>query len=259
MEQGEIHVGTSGWTYDDWQGRFYPPEVKGLERLAFYSRFFDTVEVNATFYRNPGAKVIEAWNRRMGPDFHLVVKGSRAVTHHRRLKNPDRQLKLFLDRVLELKQLKVILWQLPPSLEYDPGLLESFLELLNRLVGEGPRQAVEFRHPGWWNDDTAEILGRHRAAFVAVSHPRLPDRILPTTDFLYLRFHGTGPEIYQHCYQTRELKKWADMLRPHLSRHNAYIFFNNDCQAHAPANAAQLRDLLSRPRNGSELTAFNRA
>jgi len=250
MDQAEIHVGTSGWTYDDWQGRFYPPEVKGPERLAFYTRFFDTVEINATFYRTPGAKVITAWNQRLGPDFHLVVKGSRAVTHLRRLKDPDRSLEPFLERVLELERLKVILWQLPPSLENAPRLLEDFLDRLGRLAGEGPRQAMEFRHPGWWNRTTAEILSRHQAAFVAVSHPRMPDQIFPTTDFLYLRFHGSGPKVYQHHYDLEELESWAGKIRPHLGQRALYAFFNNDHLAHAPANAAQLRDLLSFPPAG---------
>ena len=236
----EIHVGTSGWTYPDWQGVFYPPEVKGSRRLEYYARRFDTVEVNATFYRLPTPAMIAAWNRRLPPGFHLVLKGSRLVTHRRKLGEVDQPLQNFLERALALKRLEVILWQLPPSLHLDLPRLEGFLRRLPREVGH----ALEFRHPSWWHPSTAELLARFGAAFVAVSHPRLPPDILPTADFLYLRFHGLGPKLYRYDYPRAELEEWVRRLAPHLAGRELYAFFNNDYQAHAPANAELFRRLL---------------
>lgn len=240
MTRKRIYVGTSGWTYDDWSERFYPKEVKGPERLSFYAAHFNTVEINATFYRLPTQTMIAAWNRRLGEDFHLVVKGSRVVTHFKKLDDCLDPLQTFLDRALQLERLKVILWQLPPSLHKDIERLERFLSLLPQSV----RHAVELRHKSWWDDDTAEALSRYRAAFVAVSHPTLPDTIFPTTDFLYVRFHGQDRALYRYDYSDKELSYWVELLRPHLARRALYAFFNNDFNANAVRNAMSFRKML---------------
>jgi len=235
-----LHVGTSGWTYDDWAGPFYPEEVKGAERLAFYAERFDTVEVNATFYRLPFRGMIAGWNRRLPPSFHLAVKGPRMVTHYRKLQDFREPLQAFLDRVQELRTLRVILWQLPPSLRKDLALLEAFLAALPRQV----RHAVEFRHESWWDEGTSALLSRHSAAFVAVSHPGLPGDLVPTADFLYVRFHGLGERLYDYDYSREELGEWVDKVRPHLRDRDLYAYFNNDWKARAPRNAAAFRRML---------------
>jgi uncharacterized protein YecE (DUF72 family) len=240
-----IHVGTSGWTYDDWNGPFYPPEVRGAERLAYYARYFDSVEVNATFYRFPGEAMINAWNRNLGPDFHLVVKAHRLVTHRRRLRDCALQVKDFLKRVEALRALRVVLWQLPPDLERDVGRLDAFLR---RLPGGRAAHAFEFRHASWWHPDVQACLAAHGAAFVAVSHPRLPAEILPTGALLYVRFHGCGRRLYDYDYSRRELREWAERLRPALRGRSLYAFFNNDVHANAPRDAADLREILLRKR-----------
>lgn len=234
------YVGTSGWTYDDWQGAFYPDEVKGAERLSYYATVFNAVEVNATFYRNPAPSAITAWNRRLGPDFHLVAKGSRAVTHLKKIADFDEPLRACLDRLLQLTRLRVILWQLPPSLGKDVERLDRFLAALPGKV----RHAVEFRHESWWDDEVAAALARHEAAFVAVSHPKLPDEVRPTADFLYVRFHGLGKELYRYDYSREELSEWAARLGPPRRGRTLYAFFNNDYNANAPRNAAAFRELL---------------
>jgi uncharacterized protein YecE (DUF72 family) len=237
-----IYVGTSGWTYDDWAGRFYPSEVKGPERLSFYADRFNSVEINATFYRIPTKAMIAAWNRRLDKKFHLVVKGSRLVTHMKKLQDCEEPLNNFMDQVLKLDTLRAVLWQLPPSLHKDLSLLSRFLEKLPRSV----RHAVEFRHNSWWDKEVANILSKHDAAFVAVSHPRLPETISLTTDFLYVRFHGRGRELYKYEYSEDELSQWVSTLEPHLARRTLYAFFNNDYQANAPRNALTFRELLSK-------------
>jgi uncharacterized protein YecE (DUF72 family) len=237
-----IFVGTSGWTYDDWYGPFYPEDIKTSERLSFYAEQFDTVEVNATFYRLPTEVMIKAWNTRLGENFHLVVKGSRVVTHLKKIANCEEALEKFFERAFKLTRLEVILWQLPPSLHKDVDRLENFLSLLPQKV----RHAVEFRHESWWDDEVVKTLTKHDSAFVAVSHPSLPETILPTTDFLYVRFHGQDREAYRYDYTDKELSRWVSILKPHLRNRTLYAFFNNDHDANAPRNALKLKELFSR-------------
>lgn len=240
MEPGSIFVGTSGWTYDDWAGTFYPEKVKGAQRLAFYTTKFNTVEINATFYRLPTQNMLDAWNERLPDSFHLVVKGSRVVTHFKKLSDCREPLQLFLDRVGQLKTLRVILWQLPPSLHKDLDRLGRFLGLLPPQF----RYAVEFRHQSWWDPAVAELLRRHNVSFVAVSHPKLPEVIDPTTDFLYLRLHGRGPQLYRYDYRDEELNDWAARVKAQLDGRRLYAFFNNDFEANAPRNAERFRSLF---------------
>ena len=143
--------------------------------------------------------------------------------------------------MLQLKYLKVILWQLPPNLHKDVQRLDAFLAQLSRSV----RHAVEFRHDSWWDDEVDAVLQKHKAAFVAVSHPDLPDTIRPTTNVLYLRFHGLGPQLYNYDYSRKELNAWVRRLSPHLKGKALYAYFNNDWYANAPKNAALFYKLLA--------------
>ncbi len=231
--QTQLRIGTSGWTYDDWVGRFYPPAIKSADRLSYYAQRFNTVEINATFYRLPTDTMVSAWNRRLPGGFHLVVKGWRAITHFRKLADCGGVLNEFFERVGRLCALRVVLWQLPPSLHKDIQRLEGFLTLLPQQW----RYAVEFRHASWWDAETVEVLRRHGAAMAAISHPRLPDDLLPRTDLLYVRFHGLGRQLYRYDYSDAELQQWVDRLYPHLPGRTLYAFFNNDFQANAPRNA----------------------
>jgi uncharacterized protein YecE (DUF72 family) len=171
-----------------------------------------------------------------------VVKGSRLITHLKKLADCQEPLETFLERVAQLRRLKVILWQLPPSLHKDVERLDRFLSQLPAEV----RHAVEFRHESWWDEEVAALLKHHKAAFVAISHPRLPDAIHATTDFLYLRFHGLGRQLYRYDYCDEELAAWTARLQPLLRGRTLYAFFNNDYDANAPRNAATFRKLLER-------------
>ena len=244
MGSADVHVGTSGWTYSDWTGAFYPPDLPDSERLSYYASRFDTVEINSTFYRFPPQSMITAWNRRLPEGFHLVVKGTRRVTHFQKLVECQEVLKAFLERVETLRTLRVVLWQLPPSLRQDLERLEGFLQLLQREA-PGVRHAVEFRHASWWAAETAELLRRYGAAFVALSHPTLPPDVLPTADFLYVRFHGLGKQLYRYNYSQEELADWVHRLQPHLAGRSLYAFFNNDYEAFAPRNAIVFLQMLA--------------
>jgi uncharacterized protein YecE (DUF72 family) len=237
----KIFIGTSGWVYKDWTGPFYPQGLKAEDRLQFYAQRFRTIEINATFYRLPSQNMLDAWNRNLSSGFHLVVKGSRFITHIKKIQDCQAAVTAFYERVLQLKTLKVVLWQLPPTLPKDTKRLDAFLGALPRDV----RHAVEFRHASWWDEETKSLLAQHRAAFVIVSHPSLPDDIWVTTDFLYLRFHGLGQQLYSYGYSQAELAQWAKRLRPELQGKTLYAFFTNDYHAYAPHDAQALMKILT--------------
>lgn len=240
MSDTALFVGTSGWTYGNWSGAFYPEGMKAAERLTFYARRFNAVELNASFYRAPSQAMIDAWNRRLPDGFRLAAKGARAVTHFKKLEDCREPIAAFCERVHQIRALKVLLWQFPPSLAKDISRLEAFLGDLPVSL----RHAVEFRHASWWGNDVADVFQRHNVAMAALSHPQLPDTIYPTADFLYARFHGLGKQLYRYDYSRHELAVWADRLKPYLRDHKVYAFFNNTFYPHAPGNAEVLRDLL---------------
>jgi len=216
--------------------------VKAAGRLAYYAGQFDTLEINATFYRLPTQTMLDAWNRTLPVSFHLVVKGPRTVTHRGSLADSIEPLAVFWERVRQLRTLRVILWQFPPSLRADAAGLDRFLRTLPSQV----RHAVELRHASWWDraEQVSDVLAGHQAAWVSVSYPGLPESVQPTTDFLYVRFHGLGKQLYRYDYSRLELERWAARLKPHLDGRALYAFFNNTYQAHAPLNALVFRELL---------------
>lgn len=231
-----LYVGTSGWVYKDWSERFFPRGIKANDALRFYSDTFNTVEVNATFYRLIRHSAIESWNRQLPSDFHMVTKGSRYITHIKRLYDCEQALARYFQGVEDLETLKVILWQLPPNFKFSPDVLRSFLRMLPKRY----RHAVEFRNQSWWNNETRRILEQAGASFVSISHPTLPNKIEVTTDFVYVRFHGKGQQLYRYKYNDDELDVWAQDLAPLLKSMPVYAFFNNDYSAHAPEDAMTL-------------------
>jgi len=242
-----LWIGTSGWTYDDWDGVFYPAGVKGTAKLDYYVTQFNAVELNATFYRYPTPNMIYSWNRRMPEGFHLAIKASRRITHLRRLQDCGTELTEFFARIRDLRPVRIILWQLPPSLKCDLVSLAGFLELLSQSAMPGVRHAFEFRNKSWWDEGVVPLLQQYRAAFVAISHPTLPSKIVSTTDFLYIRFHGLGRQLYRYNYSDDELSEWVNRIREVCQRQqieNVYAFFNNDFEAHAIKNAMVFRSLM---------------
>lgn len=234
---GTIAVGTSGWSYDDWSGTFYPAGLPRSRWLEHYATRFSTVELNASFYRLPSEQAIRGWRERVPSSFRFAVKGSRFITHVRRLAHCEDELARFMERVRGLgPTLAVVLWQLPPSLERDPGLLEGFLAMLPR----GVRHAIEFRHPSWLAEPVFEALRATGVAHVWVSSTRMPRDTTVTSDLVYLRFHGLGGG-YAHDYSAGELGPWVEALREaHAAGLQGFCYFNNDARARAPKNAAEL-------------------
>lgn len=237
---GEIHVGTSGWAYDDWAGVFYPAGLKAANRLEYYASRFGALEINVSFYRLPTPAMIDAWNRRLPEDFQLIVKGSRTITHLKKLVDYQEPLGVFWARVRPLRTLRMVLWQLPPSLRKDVERLDRFLADLPA----GVRHAVEFRHESWWGGEVADVLARRGAVMVAVSHPTMPDTVVPTCDALLVRFHGLTTPLYRYDYSDEELAAWAERLRPHLAGRTLFAMFNNGYEGNAVRNALRFREML---------------
>ena len=234
-----IHLGTSGYVYQDWKKSFYRglPAKRWLEH---YARVFSTVELNATFYRLPTPKAVEGWRVGTPSAFRFAAKGSRYLTHMKRLKDAGPGLQKYFERIDHLRgKLALVLWQLPPQMaRADPERLDSFLKLLPRR--RGLRYAVEFRSDAWYTDEICDLLDAHGAAFcehdlVEARPPRI------TGGFRYLRFHGATGK-YRGRYGKRALKPFArDLLH---FRGDAWVFFNNDRFGHAIRDALDLSELL---------------
>lgn len=245
IQPGEVRVGTSGWSYDHWDGPFYPDDLPSSERLRFYASRFSTVEINATFYRLPTEEAVASWRHAVPEGFLFAVKGSRFITHYRKLESAEESIRSFLDRVSGLgESLAVVLWQLPPTLRVDNGLLDRFL---GSLPTDGPRHAVEFRHASWLSEATFELLHDHGAAHVHVSSDHMPTDLTPTADFVYARLHGLQRLGYR--YPDTSLEPWARYLRDQMQGgKRGFVYFNNDAEAHAPHDAGRLIGMLGEER-----------
>jgi uncharacterized protein YecE (DUF72 family) len=233
-----IHVGTSGWQYDDWTPGFYPEGLPRTGWLRWFADRFSSVEVNNTFYRLPGRSTFERWRDETPDGFVIAVKASRYLTHLRRLREPEEPLRRLLDAAAGLgPRLGPILFQLPPRFPAEPTRLS---QLLGLLPG-GLRAAFEFRDPSWQTDEVHGMLGDAGAALVLADRPgtRLPERIVG--GWTYVRFHQgqrLGPD-----YPRAKLRRWADRLAE-LHVDDAYVYFNNDTGGAAIRDAAAFSELL---------------
>jgi uncharacterized protein YecE (DUF72 family) len=244
MGVAEVRIGCSGWNYAHWRnGVFYPPRLPPRRWLAFYAEHFDTVEVNATFYRLPRPSAVEGWVEQTPPDFLSAVKMSRYVTHVRRLRGLEESLPLFYERIDPLvrsSKLGPILWQLGPNFRRDDERLASALA----LVPPG-RHAWEFRHESWFVEPVYELLRAHAAALVIGHHPKRPFQALElTADWTFLRFHH-GARGRNGNYSERELEEWARHIEGWRDDGaDVYAYFNNDWNGYAIRNGLWLRRRL---------------
>jgi len=243
-EPQRIHVGCSGWQYPAWRGRFYPVGLPTSRWLDFYCGQFNTVELNSTFYRMPSESTAAEWARGTPPEFVVAVKGSRYVTHVRRLNDVAGPVSDFVARISPLgTKLGPVLWQLPPGLARDDERLKRFLEVLPRSA----RHAVEFRHQSWWHEDVYALLREHAIALCLIDWPGFRSPVVATTDFIYLRFHGSGT-LYGGLYGDDSLAWWAEAATTIATNpRTVYAYFNNDANACAVRNALTFRGLTARP------------
>ena len=246
--RGRLFVGTSGYVYPHWRGRFYPPGLPAREWLAFYARHFDTVELNNPFYRLPAKASFRTWRQSVPTQFVFSVKASRYLTHLKRLKAPRAPLDRLLRRVQPLgPTLGPVLFQLPPNFHADIPRLRAFLAALGRQPHvAGLRTALEVRHSSWLVADTFDLL--HKAGVALCFHDaRLHPVTAPVTaGFVYLRRHGTSGR-YGGSYPEAGLRADARQIRRWLAHGlDVYAYFNNDRGGAAVRNARCLHGLLSR-------------
>jgi uncharacterized protein YecE (DUF72 family) len=241
MAKKEIRIGTSGWVYDDWKGRFYPEDLPQDKWFEFYAERFDTVEINNTFYNLPDKSTFRKWEKQASIGFLYAPKANRYITHMKKLNNPEDAVKNFIERVRLLDdKLGPVLWQLPPNWHKNVERLKGFIKLLP----DDLRHAFEFRDPTWFDDDVLEVLDDAGCAFVV--HDMTDDVPRWTSgDFVYIRFHGTQGK-YSGGYGKKGLKTWAEWLgEQYNAGKSIYGYFNNDIEGHAIDDAKTLREMLT--------------
>lgn len=232
-----LHVGTSGWSYPEWKGSFYPEDIHADRMFAYYAERFDSVEVNNTFYRLPKREVLRGWSEQVPPGFSFVIKASQRITHKARLgAEAADPLAYLLECCGELgDRLGPVLYQTPPWLKKDAALLEGFLALLPA----GHRAAFEFRNASWFDDEVYRILGARNAALVVADtgEEGKDPPLVRTADWGYARLRRVE-------YPGDLLAQWAARLAATEWR-ELWVFFKHEDEATGPRLAARFRDLAS--------------
>jgi len=228
-----FYVGTSGYSYPEWKGLFYPEKLPARQMLRFYGEHFQAVEVNYTFRRMPTASLLEGWSRSVPANFQFVLKAPEQITHKQRLKDVGELLSKLLEVAGVLKdRLGPLLFQLPPNFAKDASRLRDVLALLPSTC----RAAFEFRHPSWFDDEVFGLLRDRGAALcIAEAEDGLDVPFVATTDWGYLR-------LRRGDYARRDLSAWVRRLRGHDWR-DAFVFFKHEDQGHGPRLAKSLLDL----------------
>jgi len=244
------YICTSGWSYDHWQGVLYPEGLPPRERLDRYvAHGYGTVELNASFYRWPADTTLASWKRRLPDDFLLTVKAPRALTHARRLYEPE----VWLERIgqglskLGDGQRGPLLVQLHPAQSVDHARLAYFLECLPRAGLGSQRIAVEFRHPSWHMDEAVfQLLESHGVAYCVMSGAHLPCLLRATAPFVYVRLHGPDANhLYAGSYSDDDLGWWAGRIQEWQGMgRDVFAYFNNDVAGNAVRNANTLKRFL---------------
>jgi uncharacterized protein YecE (DUF72 family) len=237
-----VRIGCSGWNYDDWRGRLYPEGLGKQRWLARYAEFFDTVEVNSTFYRLASRDAVARWVRDTPPDFLFAVKASRYLTHVRRLRDVGEGIGRYYERIqplVESRKLGPVVWQLPATFRRDDAALEQLLWILP----EG-RHCFEFRHESWFTPPVYELLRSADAALVIGDHPKWPFQARElTTDWTLVRLHH-GSRGRRGNYSETELDEWARRIAQWRRRAEVFVYFNNDWEGFAVKNALSLKRRL---------------
>jgi len=237
-------IGTSGWSYDGWRGRFYPRVLRKTAWLGHYARTFRTVEINASFYHLPKPAALAGWVAQTPPDFLFAVKAWRAITHYRRLADCDDHLRVFYERLALLgPKAGPVLFQLPPRFGADVPRLADFLARLPK----DRRHAFEFRDPSWHTDAVYALLADHNAAFVPFEMGPARSPRVTTADFVYVRLHGQRKR-YRGDYGEAALADWAGWLGERMDEgRDVHVYFDNtDEKDVAIRNALALDGMLSR-------------
>jgi uncharacterized protein YecE (DUF72 family) len=229
----KLFVGTSGYSYKEWKGSFYPEKIPAKDMLSYYASRLKAVEINNTFYRLPQKSVVEGWRDQVTSDFKFSVKASQRITHFKRLKDVAEDTKYFLETVSAFdERLGVILFQLPPNMKKDLPRLESFLANLPKNA----RAAFEFRHPTWFDDDVLRVLSESNLPLVVSDTDDMPtNHIDKTADWGYLRLRRVN-------YSPDSLVEWSKRIGDQ-KWNEAFVFFKHEDEGTGPKLAAQFMDV----------------
>ena len=234
-------LGCSGWSYGDWIGRFYSEGCTQRTMLEEYTKHFDTVEINMSFYRLPFENLVRSWRARTPDGFLFCPKMSRSITHIKKLKDCEDLVSQFVSRMSMLgEKLGPVLIQLHPGLKPDTERLEGFL----RSLPSNHRFAMEFRDERWFSPSTRSVLERYDVATCLIDSPKLQIKDEVTAPFSYVRWHGRG-SWYNYDYSQEEVEEWADTLKD-LPVNAVYGYWNNDVNANAPRNCQSMLRCLKK-------------
>lgn len=238
----DVFIGCSGFNYRHWRGTFYPEKLPQKRWFEHYRSVFPTVELNVTFYRLPLPATFAKWHQETPSSFTFAIKGSRFITHVKRLADCEEAIKRYFDAALNLREkLKVVLWQFPPGFQADTERLQGFIRQLRQYP---VRHTFEFRHGSWLIPETVELCREYGAGICMADWPEFLIETPLSGDFVYLRRHGHD-RSYTGSYSSEELAEDAARIKGYLAKGlDVFIYFNNDLGGHAPRNAQQLRQLL---------------
>ena len=239
----DLRIGCSGFSYAQWKENFYPDGLPQKRWLEYYAKVFPIIELNVTFYRLPLEKTFDSWYDETPAGFVFSLKGSRFITHIKRLLDPQVPLEKFFERALRLQdKLKVVLWQFSPGFGVNTERLKNFLALLKQYP---VRNTLEFRNKSWITDEVFGLCRDHDVALCMADWPEFIDDLPLTADFVYIRRHGAEGN-YATDYPKAALRKDAARIREYLeSGKDVYICFNNDAYGYAPKNARELMAMLA--------------
>ena len=237
-----IRVGTSGWSYASWRGKFFPREVLLKHHLNYYATQFDTTELNGVFYRTPSLEAVRSWRENSPDDFVFAWKASRFITHWKRLSDKSRNSLDLINERLRILGPKAgpVLFQLPARFECDQDRLRAFLRMLSTRW----QYAFEFRHRSWYSDDVFKLLEKHNVSLCLSDHRDAPAPWVATAPLVYVRGHGPGG-AYKGHYSDAVLAKWAAQIKKwRRQKRTVFVYFDNDQKSAAPADAQRLIKML---------------
>lgn len=241
---GKVHIGTSGWHYKHWIGKFYPDGTKPPQFRDHYLKHFKTVELNSPFYHLPSFETFKGWREATPSDFIFAVKASRFITHMKKLKEPQTSFDNFIKNADGLEEkLGPILFQLPPGWAFNEERFRDFLDVLPK---NSYRYTFEFRNHTWYNDTVCELLEKNNISFCIYELEYHQSPQLVTADFVYVRLHG--PETkYAGNYSYKTMEYWAEKCQEWQNQNkDIYIYFDNDQDAYAAFNAQTLINLVAK-------------
>lgn len=238
-----VHIGTSGWSYDHWNGVLYPQGTPPYHRLSFYLEKFSTVELNSSYYRWPRLSTFKSWRKRLPEGFLMTVKAPRGLTHAKKLYGPEKWLQTIQAGWHGLLDRRgILLVQLSPLMTYDYERLAYFLDKIPWWM----RTAVEMRHPSWHREEVFQLLEQHQTAYCIMSGAYLPCILRTTAPFVYARLHGPDHHhLYGGSYSDDDLGWWAERINEwQCMGKEVFVYFNNDGGGNAVRNALRLKEFV---------------